>query len=415
MNVVLLTQFYPPEPCAASNRNAAVARQLCDSGHHVHVITGFPNFPSGIMPSAYRGKVCARQSDNGVLVTRLWTFCSPLRSPRNRMLNWASVAVAALVYQFFLRDIDVVYVSSPPITLALPAAIAKWRHFARLIVDIRDSYPEVAVRMGMWPANGRLTRSVGQIARWLYRIADGIVCVTPSVGEEIAARGGDPNKIIVAPNGFDRVPAAATHTFARPRGSFVAAFVGNIGLAAGVDVILDAAADLRSATNVHFTIVGDGSECARLTHRAKREGLTNVHFLGVLQREEAMAALRDADVCLVPLRRNIVDSLPTKMFDALSVGCPLLVAADGEARRFVEESGGGWSVPPEQPRALAARISSIVEAADERAARARSGREYVEKHYDRDRNVERIVRYIERLCKSSARPTGVESANLDAT
>jgi glycosyltransferase involved in cell wall biosynthesis len=415
VNVLILTQFYPPEPCAASNRTAAMAHKLREAGHRVHVLTGFPNFPSGRIPAAYRGKVRALESDSGVRVTRLWTFSSTHRSSRNRLLNWASVAASACLYQLFLRNIDVVYVTSPPITLALPAAVAKWRHRACLIVDIRDSYPEVAVRMGMWSPNGSLARTVGHIARWLYRLADTIVCVTRSVGDEIAARGAGWAKIVVAPNGFDRVDVASAHPFSPPEGSFVAAFVGNIGLAAGVDVILDAAVELRAATNVHFAIVGDGSEYARLKRRAEDERLTNVHFLGVLPRVAAMAVLRDADVCVVPLRRNIADSLPTKMFDALSVGCPLLVCADGEARRFVEESGGGWSVAPEEPRALASRIESIVDAADERAARARSGRDYVERHYDRDRNVDRVVRYIERICKSPARPTGVESANLDAT
>jgi colanic acid biosynthesis glycosyl transferase WcaI len=415
VNVLILTQFYPPEPCAASNRTSAMAHKLREAGHSVHVLTGFPNFPTGRIPPAYRGKLRALENDRGVRLTRLWTFSSAQRSSRNRLLNWASVAVSACLYQLFLRNIDVVYVSSPPITLALPAAVAKWRHQARLIVDIRDSYPEVAVRMGMWAPNGSLARTVGHIARWLYQLADAIVCVTRSVGDEIAARGAERDKIVVAPNGFDRVEVAAAHPFAPTEGSFVAAFVGNIGLAAGVDVILDAAAQLRTATNVHFAIVGDGSEYARLRRRAADERLGNVHFLGVQPREVAMAVLRDANVCLVPLRRNIADSLPTKMFDALSVGCPLLVCADGEARRFVEESGGGWGVAPEEPQALASRIESIVDAADERAARARSGREYVERHYDRDRNVDRVVRYIERICKLPVRPTSVEGANFDAT
>ncbi|MDE2571534.1 MAG: glycosyltransferase family 4 protein [bacterium] len=398
MNALLLSQFFPPEPCAASNRNAAIAAALLSTGHDVQVVTGFPNFPSGVIPERYRRLLRTAELVEGVRVSRAWTFASPRRSSLLRLLNWLSLSASASLHVLFLRGrYDVVYVSSPPITLALPAIVASLRHRARLVVDVRDSYPEVAVRMGMWKPDSLLARAVGWVARTLYHRAAGVIGVTESMREEIEARGCDPGKILIAPNGFDRIEPSPEAPYARREGEVVAAFVGNFGLAAGVDVVVDAAALLRDEPHVRFVLVGDGSEFQRIRDRVAAQGLTNVELLGARPRTEAMAALRDADVCIVPLKRHLVDSLPTKLFDALSVGCPVLVSAAGEARHFVERSGGGWCVPPEDPPALAAAIREIAAAPRERLERAERGRVYVERHYDRARSMTSIVNYMESL------------------
>jgi glycosyltransferase involved in cell wall biosynthesis len=88
-------------------------------------------------------------------------------------------------------------------------------------------------------------------------------------------------------------------------------------------------------------------------------------------------------MCVVPLREKIKDSLPTKLFDALSVGCPVVVSADGEARRVVEESGSGIAVPPGDAAALAEAIRTLGNDAELRRAYGTRGRAYVFEHYDR--------------------------------
>ncbi|TAM62519.1 glycosyltransferase WbuB [bacterium] len=396
MNVLMLTQFFPPELCAASNRNAAVAQQFLRSGHDVHVVTGFPNFPSGVIPKHYRGKTISRERAGEARVTRLWTFASPRRSAALRLLNWASLAGSASAYLSDPRiRADVVYVSSPPITLALPALLATALRGARLVVDIRDSYPEAAIRMGIWDAASPVARCVGSTAGMLYRRAVCVVAVTSGVRDEIVARGCDPRKVLLAPNGYDCVEPSTSPPYLRRADEFLAVFVGNFGLAAGIDVILDAAALVPADARIRIVLVGDGWEFSRVSDRVKSEGLTNVELLGARERTDALAALAAADISLVPLRAGLEDSLPTKLFDALAVGCPALVSASGEAARFVEESGGGWSVRPEDPRALAEALLAVAGAPEERARRGAAGRRYVEERYARSRSAAAIVSRVE--------------------
>ncbi|GAC1522247.1 MAG: hypothetical protein NVS2B8_03230 [Vulcanimicrobiaceae bacterium] len=318
-------------------------------------------------------------------------------TPRNRVFNWLSVAFASTLYVATTRRrYDAIFVSAPPITLALPALCAWVRYRVPLFVDVRDVFPEIAIRMGHWKPRGIAARSTGAIARTLYRVARLVFCVTASACEEVVARGCPRERCVLAPNGFDRPSPSETAPFVRREGDFVAAFVGNMGLATGIDAILDAATLLTDRTNVRFVLAGDGADRVRLEARVRNEHLDNVTFLGVLVRPDADAVLATADVAIVPLHLNLVDSLPTKLFDALALGCPVICCARGEASQFVTRSGGGLAIEPHDGHALA---RAIVELQGDKARRdclGRRGRAHVFEHHDRARIMQDVARRLRR-------------------
>ncbi len=383
-SVLVLTHFHPPEPCAAANRVVALMRALEESGFDVHVVTGVANFPNGAIARDDRVVFPKTTHEGTVRLTRVWTYASTRLSGRNRLLNWLSVAFAMTVYVVFLRRrYDFVIVTMPPITLALPALCAMLRHRAKLIVDVRDVFPDVAIEMGYWRANGLAARIVGSIATVMYRAARLVLCVTESAEREIIARGSAPAKTVVASNGFDSVRVAAKSPYQRRADDFVAAFVGNMGLATGLDVILDAAGLCKDEPRIRFVLAGGGADYARLTTRIGTERLDNVVMLGVVPRESANALIADVDVSIVPLHVSIVDSLPTKLFDALVLGTPVVCCARGEARTFVERSEGGIALPPQDGARLARALRALLADAASRRSFAERGRAYVLEHYDR--------------------------------
>ncbi|MBV8724782.1 MAG: glycosyltransferase family 4 protein [Candidatus Eremiobacteraeota bacterium] len=227
-------------------------------------------------------------------------------------------------------------------------------------------------------------RLLGALANRLYARSSLIVAVTPAGREELIARNVDPKKITLAMNGADPIRVASQRIFPARNGTFVVAYVGNMGNATGLDALLDAARLLRAKRGFEFILVGGGAQERRLRKRALSESIDNVTFFGVLPRERATRVLADSDLCVVPLAGGIRDSLPTKIFDALSVGCPVIVAAEGEARRFIERSRGGVCVPPDDGATLAATIERLAE--DPAALReyGRRGREFLQAQYDRD-------------------------------
>ncbi len=300
------------------------------------------------------------------------------------MLNWLSVALSMSLYVLTLRcRYDFVVATMPPITLALPAYCAKLRHRARLIADVRDVYPDVAIAMGYWAKNSLTSRIVALISSSTYRAAHLVLCVTESARREIVARGSDPAKTVVAVNGFDSVSSAPESPYQRLTGEFIAAFIGNMGLATGLDVIIDAATHLRDESRIRFVLAGGGADKDRLVARIVAEHLDNVTMLGVVPRDQANALIADADVSVVPLHRSIVDSLPTKIFDAFAFKRAVICCADGEARALMERSGGGIALPPEDGAALANALRKLSKEPALLAACAARGHAYVLEHYDR--------------------------------
>ena len=393
--IVLFTHFYQPEATAASNRVHAIAQALAAEGADLTVVTSRPSFPDGIIPQRYRGGSARDETDGCINIRRVWTYASPRLRTVDRLANWLSVSIGAMLYVLLRREpVDVVLVSIPPITLALPALVAAARHRARLVLDVRDVYPEIAVKLGVWGPRSVMTRLVGAVSEWLYRRASLIFAVTQTAGREILSHRVPPSKLVIAPNGFDKVPDIGGIAEPRRNGEFIVAYAGNMGVATGMDVVLDAAQLLRQQDEFRFVLVGGGAECGGLARRIERERLRNVTLLGAQPREVAAAIVRDADVSLVPLRRGVDDSLPTKLFDALAQGTPVIVCADGEAKAFVERSGGGIAVPPEDGAALAQAIRELATDSERREKLGRSGMAFVHANYDRDSVVSDIARRV---------------------
>jgi len=393
--IVIVTQFYPPETTAGSNRVCAIAHALAQAGEVVAVVTGQPSFPDGVIPEKYTGRAARDECDGPIRIQRVWTYASPRLRTIDRLLNWMSVSVGATLHLLARREpVDVVLVSTPPITLALPALVAAARHHARLVLDVRDVYPEIAVKLGIWKPHSVLARLVGTVSEWLYRRSSLIFAVTESATAEIVAHGVSPDKLVIAPNGFDRTHETSRPAQGRPNGKFVVAYAGNMGVATGLDVVLDAAQLLEPNDNFQFVLVGGGAQCNILARRIERERLRNVTLLGAQPRDVATAIVRDADVCLVPLKRGVDDSLPSKLFDALAHGTPVIVCADGEAKAFIERSGGGIAVPPEDGTALAEAIRELAADTARREALGRSGMAYVHANYDRAKVVFDIARRV---------------------
>lgn len=278
MKTLFITHFYPPEPAAGATRVASFVEALANAGHEVDVVTSFPSFPRGRFSEA--GLPLVRIEKSGRTRTlRLFSLLVP-NLPGSRLLHWLSAALSASLYSIFTRNkYDVVVISSPPFTLAIPGMIAAWRHRAKLVADIRDVFPDVAVAMGAWKKGSLQERAVERLVRALYRRAALVVAVTPTALAQIAARGVPAPRLALARNAAERLPeVAATNGHGN---GFTAIYAGNLGLATDVDVLVDAAA-LVVSENITIEIVGDGAQRVHLGARLQTAGARNVVLRGSL-------------------------------------------------------------------------------------------------------------------------------------
>src|SRR5690606_15787061 len=198
----------------------------------------------------------------------------------------------------------------------------------------------------------------------LYRSAAGIVVNTRAFIDHIAARGVPRGRIELVYNGIDpslfapRPSDRQLLTRHGLEGRWLVAYIGTLGLAHGLDTVLDAAERLRDESDVVFLFIGDGADRGRLEAEARRRALDNVRFLGLLPRTELPAWIASIDCLLVMLRDLPVFEtvIPSKIFEFCAQERPVVVAAKGESRRLVEEAKAGFVVEHADGKQLAAEI-----------------------------------------------------------
>jgi colanic acid biosynthesis glycosyl transferase WcaI len=391
MNILVLSHYYPPEVNAPASRISEMARVWTGAGHKVTVVTCAPNHPSGILYPGYRNRLFQREVVDGVTVIRLWTWLAANEGFLPRIANYISYLVSVVLSMGRMPGADVVVSTSPQFFCGLAGWLLKRRN-RPWVLEIRDLWPESIVALGAMK-DGPVIRALEAIEAFAYRKADLVVSVTDSFVSHIRARRPH-GPIAVIKNGVDLAlftkagdaEEAAFRAEHGLTGKFVAAYVGTHGMAHRLETVLDAADTLRAREDIVFVLVGDGSERQRLVDEAARRGLTNVRILG--QQPKAMMPViwSATGAALVLLRRldAYLSVIPSKMFEAMALACPMVLGVEGEAKGILEAGGAGLAITPENADELAAAVLRL---ADDPALAARlgaSGQAYVRTAFDRN-------------------------------
>jgi glycosyltransferase involved in cell wall biosynthesis len=388
LRIVYVTQYYPPEPAAAANRAKAFVDGLVERGHEVTVVCEQPNHPDGVFSPGYGRRPLVVEDVDGAEVQRVWVSTSPVKTTRTRLMFYGTFAAAAAARVATLRRADVVYASSPP--LPGPSAVIEAVRLRRMpfVCDVRDIWPAAAVALGEL-SNPRLVRFFERVERHLYRHSAAVTTTTRAFCEHIDRVAGRPLSVLL-PNGAS--DAMVGEPYERPRGDgeYVVGYVGNLGIAQGLD-ILPAAAEVLRDEPVRFLVVGGGPRGAHLREQIAARGLTNVEVRPPVPREDVSGVLRDCDALLVCLADEPVleQFVPSKLFDAMAVGRPALLAARGEAAALVAQTRCGLTVEPEDGPGLAAAIRVLLADRARAIAMGEAGREAVGA-YTRSRQVEKL-------------------------
>jgi len=420
MKILYVSQYFPPEMGAPAGRAAELSRLWAQDDHEVTVLTGFPNHPTGVVPSAYRRKfrrLVTREDVEGVNVVRTWLLPFPNRKAYERILNYSSFCVSAATTGLLLDQPDVVIATSPQLLVGLSGWWLARCNGAPFIFEVRDLWPESLAAVGVGRSNSLLHRTLTKIAGFLYRHSDRIVVVTPAFKKHLIEHWQVPEeKILVVENGVDAnlfSRRSLNMPLRRELGAeekFVVSYIGTIGNAHGLETLVEAATLLRErAPNVLFLLVGEGAEKQRVVSLVSARGLTNVLFIGQQPREKIPAYIAASDVCLALLKSAELFKtvLPTKMLEFMSCGRPVILGVDGYAREVMERANAGIFIEPEDPAELVEAILRL--AADPALCEflGRNGRRHVLQFFSREHTA-RI--YLEILRDLSERdPRAVEA------
>lgn len=393
MKILFVTPFFPPEIGAAQIRTHEFASRLVGMGHDVHVLTTFPSYPSGVVPKEWRGHLFWNGEDNGIHVHRVWSYPAPNTSILGRIIGNLSFVFFACLTALWLPSTNVLLVESHPMFNGVAALFISFIKRAPYALNVSDLWPESAVQMGML-RNRLLVGALKKMVRYFYRHAAVVLAMTAGIREKIVAKGIDSSKVVLFRNSVD---ADFFCTGIEPNGlrkhlgvagdAYVALYAGNLGLAQGLDSLLEVARLFQQdgLGKVHFVLAGDGADRVRLMQLAKDMQLKNVVFAAPLPKKSMPALLNTADCVVVPLRdlELFRGALPTKMFEAMACGKPVVLAIPGEAEDLMNEAGAGLCVRPGDFQGIHDAILRLVNDAEAARSMGVRGRTYVQSHFSR--------------------------------
>ncbi|MCC6545945.1 glycosyltransferase [Candidatus Sumerlaeota bacterium] len=391
LRILFLSHYFYPEVNAPASRLFEHARLWVANGHHVTIVCPVPSAPRGWPFAGYANAMWNEELVDGIRVVRVWTFIAANRGRIRRTLNYMSYTVSAMLAMFLLRRHDVMIATSPQFFCGMAGAIASRFRKERFILEIRDLWPESIEAVGAAKTSVALN-VVRRMARWMYRQADTIVTVGDGYRERLIAQGAaPPGRIAVVTNGVDlQFFGGACDSTGIPLhsnqliGKFVVSYVGTIGLAHGLDVILRAAEISRNAP-ILYVVAGDGAERERLQAEAEAGDLSNVIFTGLLPKEKIPALIGASGACLVHLRDKelFTTVLPSKMFEAMVMKRPIILGIRGHSQRLLEASGAGIAIAPEDGAALAEAAKRLAGNPAEASRMGENGLAFVREHYSR--------------------------------
>lgn len=401
MNILLVNHYANVPKMAGGTRHFSFAKELLRRGHNVTIVASSFNHKSRRETRQWHGERYQTELVEGVRF--VWVKTPPYSGntlARIRNMMGFAYSLSRLPEAAFGPAPDVVYGSSPHLfaTWAAQRLATKWQ--VPFVLEIRDLWPESLVALGNISRLHPFILLLEYIERYLYRRADRIITLLPGAGEHMQQKGADPGKITWIPNGVD---LQTSNGLAPPtkKDNFIATFAGTHGLANQLDLVLDAAAQLRRderTKNVTLHLIGDGPDKPRLMNRAKEMGLRNVIFDEPVPKTEIYDVLAEADCFLLTLQDSPLFKWgisPNKLFDYMAAARPVILTLDAPYGHSNSEQTGVFNCAG-NGSSLAEAITILMEMGHEqRWELGRQARRYVEKHHSMSALVDRLEAVFE--------------------
>ncbi len=383
---------------APQNRLSEIAKQFVDRGHEVIVLTAMPNYPTGKIYPGYGG-FYREEIIQGVTVKRTWIYPTK-KVGLHRLLSYFSFVFSSIIAGALrLPKVDYILTESPPLFLGFSGFLLSRLKRARLIFNVSDLWPESAVHMGM-VKDGLSLKLAWWLEKFCYRKSWLVSGQSREILQNIQARfPAVPTHHLS--NGVDTVRFQPDNHSETLRAELsggrkcVAVYAGLHGVAQGLDQILQAAAQLKDVKDLAIALVGDGPEKQLLQDRAKEMGLDNVRFLAPVAREKMPALLASSDISLVVLKSRLPGAVPSKIYEAMGAGIPIILAAEGEAAQIVSETRSGIAVNAGDTAGIATALRDLAQSRERRMAMGRCGRIAAVERFNRQKIAKDFIDLLE--------------------
>lgn len=412
MKILLLTEYFPPEIGAGSNRAFELCKLWAEKGINVTVITGFPDYPDGIIPKQYKGHFFLREEMNGINLIRTFTLPAPNKGFFKRVLSFTSFMFSSVIQgSLTCGKPDIVIATSPPFFVGIAGYLISKIKRIPFVFEVRDLWPESIIQLGQLK-NKLIIKILEMIELFLYKKAVKIIPVADSSVELIERKGISKDKLSVIKNGFNFNALNEINLdkdFRKKLGyndEIIVSYIGTLGLSHSLNTVIESARELSSIKNIIFFIIGDGAERENLIRLKEHYMLENIVFIKKVPREDVANYYWLADIFLVtlkdlPLFKKVI---PSKIFEIMAFSKPIILNVDGEARKIVQSAEAGIFSEPGNPKDLASKIKLLSEDKWLRKKLGENGRKFVEKNYNRRVLANRYLEILSNIVIETSKP-----------
>jgi len=336
--ILIISNYYPPEKGAAANRIEQLALKLHQNNYSVSVLCPLANYPKGVLFPEYKGKFFVDEILQNISVKRLWIYPSNSAVIFVRILSVLSFSVGLFFYLLFKRTPKKVIIQSPPLLLSFISVFVLSLKRKKIILNVSDLWPLAAIELKALKVNSFSHKISLFLEQFIYKKATLIL--------------GQSNEII---NHIHRLfPEKECHLYRNypdhqldnfevkttENTTIKLFYAGLLGVAQGV---LEVCEKMNlEHLNIEFHIFGEGAEKVQIENYIENNPSKKIIFHGMLERNNLISKLTSFDVALVPLKTRIYGSVPSKIFEYSSLGIPSLYFGGGEGETIVSENQLGW-------------------------------------------------------------------------
>lgn len=410
MKILVVSQYFYPENFRIND----IVKGLIERGHSVDVLTSLPNVPGGEFFEGYSWRNRGEKNYEGATVERVGVIKRGNGSPVRWVLNCASFAFNSLFHLPHLKKngYDVVFVfNNSPVTKILPAKVFSKRCKIPNVVFLLDIWPDSMFSLLKYPEDRKdnlFMKATRWVSRWLYKSVDMFLISSKGFEGKLRSMGikGDTEYFPNYAEPLELKSGERTRkSLGLKRSDTVIGFAGNVGVAQGLESLVEAAR--LSAGNVKYLIVGDGSELSSVKAAVKAAGLQNSFvFSGWVDSSEVPSYLELCDALLVPLKDGGVLNLtvPAKLQTYMYASKPVIAFLNGAGADTVKEAECGFAVRAQDASALSETINEIAAMPKAELKRlGENGKRYCDAHFDREKVLDSLVRHLEKAIESYKR------------
>jgi hypothetical protein len=404
--LLCIYQHAPTPGAPGIYRHRLYLSELVRRGWDVDLIATPINYMRGTVPERYRGKPYVRELIDGVVHHWVWASSGVHRSRGRRAMNYVTFAAAATIRGSTLQRPDVIWASSPPLPVANVGELLARRYRRPWILEVRDLWPESAVSVGWLREETQLYRALERVAHHSAHAAATVLVPTPGLAEPVLRHGA--RAVEVVPGAVldtQRPPDVRSRMRAKLKvadDTCLFVYVGALGVANGLQSLLEAAVAVVDDDRMAFVLMGDGSDRRRLEDEVRRRGIRAVRILPPAPKEEIPEILAASDVCLHLLRPDplFAGALPSKVLEYLGAHRPFITTVAGVPELLAVESAGGYARSLDELVVELRRWASM--SADERARRGEQAFRYGSDSFSVQANVSKLESALDQAMRASA-------------